>query len=130
MSKLKHITLSAAIITSTLAVIPGTAEAANGRCTKYEQALRQHQPRGGWDVARMSRYAYRESRCLPHVRSTTRDTGLLQINDVNHSYLTRALGVRVTKVWLQNPTNNIRAAAALCSFWKRAGKGCYHPWKL
>jgi hypothetical protein len=92
----------------------------------YERALTRHSP--GWDVNRMSQYMYRESRCLPYVRSTTRDSGLLQINDVNHTYLRTALNQWVDAETLKRPKQNIRAAAALCVYWIRAGKGCYHPW--
>ena len=98
------------------------------RCPQYEPAIRANTPKGGWDVARMSHYARRESNCTAVIRSTTQDSGLLQINDVNLAWLSRHFGFRVTRQWLMNATNNIRAAAALCTFWRRAGRSCYYPW--
>jgi hypothetical protein len=77
----------------------------------------------------MSYYAWRESRCLPRVVNVSGgDTGLLQIHPIAWPWLSSRLGVPVTRAWLQNPTNNVRAAAALCSFWRRAGSSCYRPW--
>lgn len=100
-----------------------------GRCTMYEQALRANAPAGGWNVARMSRYMWRESRCQPEVRSRTRDTGLLQINDINLAYLSSKMGFKVTVDALRDPTTNIRAAARLCEFARRAWGNCYAPWR-
>jgi len=94
-------------------------------CPQYEALLTVHNP--GWDVKRMSHIMWRESRCQPHVRSRTRDTGLLQINDINHTYLTRR-HIDVTN--LTNPDTNIRAAAQLFKFWDRHTGNGYQPWKL
>ena len=58
-----------------------------------QQPLRRHGvPPGttyspGWDVVRMSRYAYRESRCDPGVHNTAGAQGLLQITRINYAYL-------------------------------------------
>lgn len=93
-------------------------------CPQYEVLLQQHNP--GWDINRMSRIMWRESRCRPDVRSSTADTGLLQINDINHRYLT-GKGVDVNQ--LTNPTVNIQAAATLYRYWTRALGDGYHPWK-
>jgi len=111
-----------------VATAPGQAEA-YGRCPQYEAALAQYAPRGGWNVTRMSQLAWRESRCTPNVRSKSRDTGLLQINDVNLSYLTQKLGFPVTVAALKDPITNIRAAAKLCEFARRAWGSCYFPWR-
>lgn len=99
-----------------------------GRCTQWEPMLTELAPTGGWDVARMSRYAHRESRCIPNLRSRTSDSGLLQINDINHRYLRGALGEWVDRWTLMDPRQNIRAAAALCTYWLRAGRSCYAAW--
>lgn len=99
-----------------------------GRCTQWEPMLTEYAPPGGWDVARMSAYAYRETRCDHRLRSTTRDSGLLQINDINHPYLRRVLGEWVDRYTLLDARQNIRAAAALCTFWRRAGYSCYRAW--
>jgi soluble lytic murein transglycosylase-like protein len=77
----------------------------------------------------MSQIMWRESRCEPAVRSRTSDTGLLQINDINHPYLRRALGEWVDRWTLTDPAQNVRAAAALCTYWQQAGAGCLQPWK-
>lgn len=102
--------------------------AITGRCTQYEELLTQYAPLEGWDVARMSRYMWRESGCEPAVRSRTSDTGLLQINDINHAHLTSALGEPVDRWTLTDAVQNIRAAAELCRYWRNAGRSCYSAW--
>jgi len=92
-------------------------------CPQYEALLEAYNP--GWDVNRMSRIMWRESNCQPHVRSRTKDTGLLQINDINHDYLTRR-HIDVTN--LTNPTVNVLAAAELYKYWQRATGNGYQPW--
>jgi Transglycosylase SLT domain len=99
-----------------------------GRCTQYEHLLTAHAPSIGWDVLRMSRLAWRESNCWANVRSSTSDSGLLQINDVTLSFLNESLGEPVDPVTLMDPVQNVRAAAALCTFWARNGSSCYQPW--
>lgn len=99
-----------------------------GRCTQWEPLLTELAPAGGWDVVQMSRYTWRETRCWPGLRSRTADSGLTQINDVNHRYLRTALGEWVDRYTLMDPRQNIRAAAALCTYWARTGAGCYTPW--
>lgn len=118
------------IVIASLVTAP-TVDAAHGRCRQYESLLVQYAPRGGWSVSKMSGYMHRESRCTPGVVSTTRDHGLLQINEINFEYLSRKLDVPVADmaVWLKTPANNVRAAALLCSFWRRAGRSCYQPWR-
>ena len=110
-------------------VIPGPdGTAVAGRCTQYEDLLMIHAPAVGWDVLRMSRLAWRESQCWPAIRSTTSDTGLLQINDITLSFLNEALGEPVDRTTLTDPVQNVRAAAALCTFWASNGRSCYQPW--
>ena len=119
---------AAALSLATVIPTPTTTEAATGRCPQYEVLLAQLAPRGGWDVKRMSRYMWRESRCTPTVRSRTRDSGLLQINDINLPYLSSKLGVRVTPWLLMNGGYNVWAAARLCEYGRRAWGNCYQPW--
>jgi len=118
------------LVTTSITGLPANADAAAGRCRAYEPLLQQLAPKGGWDVNRMSRYMWRESRCTPHVRSRSQDTGLLQINDVNLSYLSRKMGFPVTIAALRNPATNIQAAALLCSYARKAWGNCYQPWAL
>lgn len=126
-------TAAAATTTPTTAparvVIPGPdgTEVA-GRCTQYEDLLMIHAPAIGWDVLRMSRLAWRESNCWAEIRSRTSDSGLLQINDITLSFLNEALGEQVDAFTLMDPVQNVRAAAALCTFWARNGSSCYQPW--
>lgn len=127
-----------------------------GRCTQFELLLSELAPPGGWDVARMSRLADRESACCPqllhetgwqptqggdrgssscvfsHVaeRDHRSDVGLLQVNGIN--YDPARCGVRcvvaATLPELGNPVTNITAAAELCAWWRAAGSSCYRPW--
>ncbi|MFN8022736.1 MAG: transglycosylase SLT domain-containing protein [Acidimicrobiales bacterium] len=114
---------------TTTTVIPGPdGTAVEGRCTQYEDLLMIHAPAVGWDVLRMSRLAWRESHCWPAIRSTTSDTGLLQINDITLSFLNTALGEPVDRTTLTDPVQNVRAAAALCTFWVTNHRSCYQPW--
>src|SRR4051812_44240978 len=54
-----------------------TNESANGRCIGAEPLLTRYGP--NWNVIRMSRIMYRESRCNPLVRNKqSGSTGLLQ----------------------------------------------------
>ena len=125
----RRIALTAALLIGSL-THAGHADAAGGRCKQYEPLLQTYAPRRGWDIGRMSRYMFRESRCTPHVRSRTQDTGLLQINDINLQYLTRKMGKPITIDALRDPATNIQAAALLCNFWRQAGRSCYQPWAL
>lgn len=111
------------------ATVPGPdGTEITGRCTQYEELLLQYAPPRGWDVERMSRLAWRESNCWPEIRSRTSDTGLLQINDIGLPFLTETLGEPVDQMTLNDPVQNIRAAAALCDFWASHGQSCYQPW--
>lgn len=95
-------------------------------CPQYEALLQIHSP--GWDVPRMSRIMWRESRCQPELRSRTRDTGLLQINDINHRFLRERLG-DVGVEQLRDAELNVRAAAELFRFWDSHGSSGYLPWR-
>ena len=77
----------------------------------------------------MSRIMWRESRCQPDVRSTTSDTGLLQINKINHRWLSDRLDIRVDADMLTNPESNVLAAAELFKFWDRHTGNGYQPWR-
>jgi hypothetical protein len=101
-----------------------------GRCTQYEPALAANAPPAGWDVGLMSAIMWRESKCTPTSRSRTFDTGLMQINDINHAHLRVALDETVNQSTLTDPVQNIRAAAALCTYWSARGRGCYWPWTV
>lgn len=112
-----------------VALTPAPADAATGRCPQWENILATYAPRGGWDVRRMSSIGWRESRC--DARAVNRrggDSGWLQIHPVSWPWLSASLGVTVNRAWLLDPVNNVRAAARLCEFWRRAGRGCYQPW--
>ena len=109
---------------------PSMAHAARPTsCPQYEDALRTFAPAGGWDVAQMSAIIARESGCNPAARSA-RDSGLLQINDINLAYLNAKLATTVNPTTLSDPVLNIRAGAQLCTYWQGRGESCYFPWKL
>jgi membrane-bound lytic murein transglycosylase MltF len=97
------------------------------RCPQHEHLLHRYNP--GWDVARMSRIMWRESRCQPQVRSRTSDTGVLQINDINRPWLTQRFGFEVTVEALKDADINVRSSAELYKFWRRAAGDGYQPWK-
>jgi len=109
------------------APIPGPAGTTVGRCQQYEYLLAEHSP--GWDVDRMSKIMWRESNCWPAVQSPTSDSGLLQINRINDPFLRDALGEWVDKWTLTDPTQNVRAAAALYVYWLNSEGSGYIPWK-
>lgn len=120
----------------TLTPNPPSAKAysATWRCSQHEPTYRAHAPKGGWDVRRMSYYSYRESRCIPGVVNVRGgDTGLFQIHPINWRWLASKFGMAYSysgmRAWLKNPTNNTRAAAALCTFARRAWGDCYRPWR-
>jgi membrane-bound lytic murein transglycosylase MltF len=97
------------------------------RCLQHEHLLHRYNP--GWDVARMSRIMWRESRCQPTVRSRTSDTGVLQINDINRPWLTQRFGFDVTVEALKDADMNVRSSAELFRFWRRSVGDGYQPWK-
>lgn len=98
------------------------------RCPQYEHLLIRHDP--GWNVAKMSRIMWRESRCQPDVRSSTSDTGVLQVNDINRPWLSQRFGFNVTTEALKDPGFNVEASAELFKFWRRAAGDGYQPWKI
>lgn len=130
MRRLTVFLLTASLLFAAVPSTTASAWTATQQCTKYEPTMATYAPAGGWNVNRMSYFAYRESRCTPWVVSTTDDHGLLQVNRINFKWLSAKFGVPLSQVatWLKNPTNNIRAAAALCTFWRKAGRSCYYPW--
>lgn len=84
----------------------------------------------GWrdkDWARLDYLIWRESRCQPNARSVTRDTGLMQINDVHLGWLAE---YGITQSSLYDPKTNLRAGRLL---FKKAKSwyGCgWQPWRL
>ena len=114
--------------TVVVAVGPPPTMTSTRRCTQWEPLLIELAPPSGWSVDRMSKYMWRETRCIPNLRSTTADSGLLQVNDINHPYLRGVLGEQVDRHTLSDPVQTVRAAAALCEYWVRAGRSCYRPW--
>lgn len=131
-------TLPAAPTTTTTTLAPPTTAAptttpptlvAPGQgCPEWEYLLAAHQPTVGWDVAAMSRIMFRESSCRPAAQSSSHDTGLLQINEVNWPYLEDVLGVQVDATTLTDPVLNVAAAAALCAYWADVSGDCLAPW--
>jgi len=101
-----------------------TNDSANGRCIGAEGLLSSY-ARVGWNVERMSRIMYRESRCEPRVRNKhSGSTGLLQIMPSNCPYIQKQLGESCSIGKLQLPEFNIRAATTLYEY------DGYGPWKL
>jgi hypothetical protein len=103
-------------------VLPaGSSDSAGGRCVGWEPLLAAASP--GWDVARMSRIAYRESRCLPGSRNgSSTATGLLQLLASHCPWLARQMGTWCSRDRLTDPTFNIAAAAVL---WREQGYGAW-----
>ena len=67
---------------------------------------------------------YSSSKCRPAANWRTA-TGLLRISTVNAAFLRSALGETVNKQTLTDPTQNVRAASALCAQWRSKGRSCY-----
>jgi soluble lytic murein transglycosylase-like protein len=126
---MRKVIIGLTLIFSSLIYSAQPLEAASTqRCPQYEQLLVTLAPKGGWDVKKMSHIMWRESRCKAVIRSKTADSGLLQINDINHKFLTGKLGYKINKTILMDPIVNIKAAAQLCLFAKKAWHNCYSPW--
>lgn len=129
-------TIAATLAVAALSAAVPAAEPAtawSGQCTRYEPLLRTYAPRGGWDINRMSYYMWRESRCLPWVVNVTgNDTGLLQFHPITWPWIAHKFRIPLWRVqaWLKDPANNVRAGAALCTFWRSAGRSCYQPWRI
>jgi len=93
----------------------------DGRCVGAEPLLRQYSP--GWDVVRMSRIMYRESRCQAQVRNRSSSaTGLLQILSSHCGWLSDQMDTWCTRDRLTDPYFNVRAGATL---WREQG---YRAW--
>lgn len=100
-----------------------TDDSVGHRCVGIEAALTLLSP--GWDVVRMSRLAYRESRCQPGAYNRRgQAAGLLQVTPITYSYLRSCLGEPVFAAKLFDAWFNIRAAACL---WQA---NRYRPWAL
>jgi hypothetical protein len=85
----------------------------NGRCVGAEPLLAYYSP--GWDVGRMSRIMYRESRCQPWARNPSGASGLLQIMPMHCRWLPGPCD-------LFDPAYNVKAGAAL---WRKQGMGAW-----
>ena len=103
-------------IADTVPVLWST-DSSNGRCVGMEWALEYFSP--GWDVARMSRIMYRESRCQP-TASNSCCSGLLQMHRM-HIPRMGLCGVD-DRADLYDPLKNICAAAVL---WRTSGYGAW-----
>ena len=128
----RRIAFTAALLLGSL-THAGQADAAGGRCRQWEELLVAHAPKKGWDVARMSRIMFRESRCQANVvNKRGGDSGLLQVHPITWPWLSDKFGVPMSQMraWLLEPANNVRAGAALFDFWRRAGRSGYQPWAV
>jgi hypothetical protein len=96
---------------------PGDGSSSNGRCVGYEDLLARYSP--GWDVVKMSRIMYRESRCNAGAYNRSGATGLLQILKSHCGWFA---GQGLGGCNLTNPSYNIRAAALLFQ------NGGYNHW--
>jgi len=99
----------------------GSSAVAGGRCVGWEALLTVHSP--GWNVERMSRIMYRESRCQPAARNrTSTATGLLQVLASHCSWIAEQLDTACSRNRLTEPEFNVAAAARL---WTEQG---YRAW--
>jgi len=111
--------------------VPTKADAAGGRCPRYESLMHAYGPKRGWPVQRMSYIAWRESRWIPTaVNKKGGDSGLFQIHPVTWEFLSRKFGVTVNREWLLDVVNNVRAAAVLCDYGRRVFGSCLQPWRV
>ena len=98
---------------------PHTHTPSGGDCPEYTDLARQ----AGWpepQLPKVTRIMWRESRCDPNARSRTRDTGLMQINDVHLPWL--AADYSITPDMLYDPWWNLVAALAV---WHQQGWGAW-----
>jgi len=90
--------------------------AVDGVCVGAIPLLEWYSP--GWSSWQMAGIMYRESRCDPTAlypnRSSSSATGLLQLLSRTHCpWISTEFGVNCTTQWLQDPHNNLMAAAVL-----------------
>lgn len=101
--------------------LPGSTASAGGRCVGWEPLLAAESP--GWNIERMSRIAYRESRCQPDARNRSSSaTGLLQVLASHCAWLADQLATWCTRARLTDPAFNVAAAARL---WTEQGYGAW-----
>lgn len=99
----------------------GSSKSAGGRCVGWEPLLAAVSP--GWSVERMSRIAYRESRCQTGARNrSSTATGLLQILGSHCPWIAARLDDWCTRARLADPVFNLTASAAL---WREQGYGAW-----
>jgi hypothetical protein len=105
----------------TAPTLPGSSASAGGRCVGWEALLERYSP--GWDVTRMSRIAFRESRCQPDARNRSSSaTGLLQLLASHCRWLAEQMDTWCTRERLTDPEFNVKAAAVL---WDEQGYGAW-----
>ena len=80
-----------------------------------------------WALPTVDYLVWRESRCTPTARSTTRDTGLLQINDVHLGWLADH---GISQPALTNPETNLRAGWLLYLQAERMFGCGWQPWTI
>lgn len=103
--------------------VPFTTDSVGRECVGALNLLTAYSP--GWDVHRMARLSFRESRCKPDAYNRRgRATGLLQVTPITYGFVGRCLGELVTRLKLTDPVFNVRAAACL---WREDG---YRPWQV
>lgn len=104
---------------------PMKAEAQMDVCAPYVRMASE----AGWAPQHLSKVRalmWRESRCTPTVRSRTRDTGLMQINDIvlrDHRFR-KAFPAVTSWEQLRDPMLNLRVARWL---FRVAG---WSPWRI
>lgn len=107
-----------------LLAVPAPAAAYGPFCPAYWPAARA----AGWKARQLpilDAIMWRESRCTPTARSRTRDSGLMQLNDIHLRWLA-AHGI--TQPSLYDPLTNLYAARLLFLSAKRM-YGCgWQPW--
>ena len=129
MKPVRALLFALALTSTSVAAVATDADAATGRCPQYEPLLALY-PR--WNVQRMSRIMFRESRCSPFAyngRNRDRSYGLLQINTKTTprldlwGELQRRCGL-VSRDQLFDPAVNIACGATLHRVYG------YRPWSL
>lgn len=94
----------------------------------------------GWPIElwpQQSFVMWRESRCRPEVRSTTSDTGLMQINDYwcepskySDAGWLQDQGIVSTCEDLKDPETNVRAALAIFTYSLERNQNGWNPWRM
>lgn len=99
--------------------VPFTTEYAGRECVGALDLLTAYSP--GWNVHRMARIMFRESRCEPWVRNRIA-FGLLQVLGSHCRWLAEQTGESWSPARLLDAEENVRAAAVL---WQEQGYGAW-----